>query len=149
MVRFQCMTGPPLVSAQVEMCQVAAAGRMVSSGSGKNIGTGGSRLPGQRQESARCAISGQRDDLDNGSRVPGTARPWRWKEPLRGVFEVFALSMAIIICWTGGAGWVLAQNTNIPGHALHEQGLQGQICVGTLVNSQQRRALAAPLINRR
>ena len=36
----------------------------------------------------------------------------------------------------------------IPGHALHEKGLQRQIAVGTLVNSQQRRALLVPLINR-
>ena len=35
-----------------------------------------------------------------------------------------------------------------PGHALHEKGLQRQISVGTLVNSQQRRALAVPVINR-
>ena len=36
----------------------------------------------------------------------------------------------------------------IPGHALHEKGLQRQITFGTLVNSQQRRALLVPLINR-
>jgi len=36
----------------------------------------------------------------------------------------------------------------IPGHALHEKGLQRQIAVGTLVNSQQRRALAVPRLNR-
>ena len=36
----------------------------------------------------------------------------------------------------------------IPGHGLHEKGLQRQIAVGTLVNSQQRRALAVPLLNR-
>ena len=35
-----------------------------------------------------------------------------------------------------------------PGHALHEKGLQRQIAVGTLLNSQQRRALAVPGINR-
>ena len=35
-----------------------------------------------------------------------------------------------------------------PGHALHEKGLQRQIAVGTLVNSQQRRALAVPVMNR-
>ena len=34
----------------------------------------------------------------------------------------------------------------IIGHALHEKGLQWQIGVGTLVSSQERRALAAPLI---
>ena len=36
----------------------------------------------------------------------------------------------------------------IPGYALHEKGLQRQIGVDTLVNSQQRRALAVPVINR-
>ena len=36
----------------------------------------------------------------------------------------------------------------VPGHALHEKGLQRQLAVGTLVNSQQRRALAVPVINR-
>ena len=36
----------------------------------------------------------------------------------------------------------------VPGHALHEKGLQRQIAVGTLVNSQQRRALAVPRLNR-
>ena len=35
-----------------------------------------------------------------------------------------------------------------PGHALHEEGLQRQIGVGTLVSSQERRALLVPLINR-
>ena len=37
---------------------------------------------------------------------------------------------------------------HVPEHALHEKGLQRQIAVGTLVNSQQRRALAVPLLNR-
>ena len=36
----------------------------------------------------------------------------------------------------------------VPGHALHEEGLQRQIGVGTLVSSQERRALFVPLINR-
>ena len=36
----------------------------------------------------------------------------------------------------------------VPGHALHEEGLQRQIGVGTLVNSQQRRALAVLLLSR-
>ena len=40
-----------------------------------------------------------------------------------------------------------ARKSKIPGHALHEKGLQRQIGVGTLVNSQQRRALAVPVIN--
>ena len=35
-----------------------------------------------------------------------------------------------------------------PGLALHEKGLQRQIGFGTLVSSQERRALAVPLINR-
>ena len=38
---------------------------------------------------------------------------------------------------------------NIPGNALHEKGLQRQISVGTLLSSQERRALFVPLINRR
>ena len=38
--------------------------------------------------------------------------------------------------------------SSIPGHALHEEGLQRQIAVDTLVNSQQRRALAVPRLNR-
>ena len=42
----------------------------------------------------------------------------------------------------------LSQQRQIPGHALHEKGLQRQIAVGTLVNSQQRRALAVPRLNR-
>ena len=36
----------------------------------------------------------------------------------------------------------------IPEHALHEKGLQRQIGVGTLVSSQERRALFVLLINR-
>ena len=36
----------------------------------------------------------------------------------------------------------------IPGHALHEKGLQRQISVGTLVSSQERRALAVLVVNR-
>ena len=36
----------------------------------------------------------------------------------------------------------------IPGHALHEKGLQRQKGVGPLVGSQERRALLVPLINR-
>ena len=36
----------------------------------------------------------------------------------------------------------------IPGHALHDRGLQKQIGVGTLVSSQERRALFVPVINR-
>ena len=37
----------------------------------------------------------------------------------------------------------------IPGHALHEKGLQRQIGDGTLVSSQKRRAAVVPRINRR
>ena len=36
----------------------------------------------------------------------------------------------------------------VPGHALHEKGLQRQIGVDTLVSRQQRRALAVPRLNR-
>ena len=36
----------------------------------------------------------------------------------------------------------------IPGHALHEKGLQRQIGVGTLLSSQKRRALFVPRFNR-
>ena len=36
----------------------------------------------------------------------------------------------------------------IPGHALHEKGLQRQIGVGTLVSTQERKALFVPLVNR-
>ena len=35
-----------------------------------------------------------------------------------------------------------------PGHALHDKGLQRQKGVGPLVNSQGRRALFVPVINR-
>ena len=38
--------------------------------------------------------------------------------------------------------------TLFPGHALHEKGLQRHIAVGTLFNSQQRRALAVLRLNR-
>ena len=38
--------------------------------------------------------------------------------------------------------------SRIPANVLHEKGLQRQIGVGTLVSSQERRALAVPLINR-
>ena len=36
----------------------------------------------------------------------------------------------------------------IPGHALHEKGLQRQKNVGPLVGSQEQRALLVPLITR-
>ena len=36
----------------------------------------------------------------------------------------------------------------IPGHALHEKGLQGQKGAVPLVNSQEQRVLLVPLINR-
>ena len=42
----------------------------------------------------------------------------------------------------------IQESQTFPGHALHEKGLQRQIGVGTLVSSQERRALAVPLINR-
>ena len=37
---------------------------------------------------------------------------------------------------------------NVPGHALHEKGLQRQKSVGPLVSSQEHRALLVPLLNR-
>ena len=37
---------------------------------------------------------------------------------------------------------------HVPGHALHEKGLQRQVGVGTLVSSQERRALLVARINR-
>ena len=37
---------------------------------------------------------------------------------------------------------------SVPGHALHEKGLQKQISDGTLVSNKERRALAVPVINR-
>ena len=40
-------------------------------------------------------------------------------------------------------------NFVIPGHALHEKGLQRQIGVGTLVSSQEQIGLLVALINRR
>ena len=39
-------------------------------------------------------------------------------------------------------------NAYVPRHALHEQGLQGQWGVGTLVRSQERRAAVVPVVNR-
>ena len=36
----------------------------------------------------------------------------------------------------------------VPGHALHEKGLQRQKGVGPLVSSQEQRALLVPVINR-
>ena len=36
----------------------------------------------------------------------------------------------------------------IPGHALHEKGLQGRISTGTPFSSQERRALSDPRIKR-
>ena len=41
-----------------------------------------------------------------------------------------------------------ALHEKFPGHALHEKGLQRQIGVGTLVSSQEQRALLVPVINR-
>ena len=37
---------------------------------------------------------------------------------------------------------------NVPGHALHEKGLQRQKGIGPLVSSQEERALPLPLMNR-
>ena len=41
-----------------------------------------------------------------------------------------------------------ASRCHFPGHALHEKNLQRQIGVGTLVSSQEQRALLIPVINR-
>ena len=40
------------------------------------------------------------------------------------------------------------QQTSIPGHALHEKGLQRQKSLGPLVSNQEERALLLPVINR-
>ena len=45
-------------------------------------------------------------------------------------------------------GFTCCLQCYVPGHALHEKGLQRQIGAGTLVSSQERRALFVPLINR-
>ena len=37
---------------------------------------------------------------------------------------------------------------SVPGHALHEKGLQRQICVGTLLSNQERRAAVVLLVDR-
>ena len=36
---------------------------------------------------------------------------------------------------------------HVPGHAIHEKGLQRQKCVGLLVSSQEQRALLVLLMN--
>ena len=54
-------------------------------------------------------------------------------------FDKWILQLVIVVV---GLGLRL-----IPGHALHEKGLQKQIGVGTLVSSQERRALFVLLIN--
>ena len=36
----------------------------------------------------------------------------------------------------------------IPGHALHEKGLQSQLGVGTMISNEERRAAVVPQINR-
>ena len=50
--------------------------------------------------------------------------------------------------WDGVAFLEHDKAFSIPGHALHEKGLQIQIGDGTLVSNQERRALAVPVINR-
>ena len=40
------------------------------------------------------------------------------------------------------------ESSEIPGHALLEKGLRGQMGVGTLVSSQGQRAAVVPQINR-
>ena len=42
----------------------------------------------------------------------------------------------------------MCQKFCLPGHALHEKGLQKQNGDGTLVSSKEERALLVPLINR-
>ena len=42
----------------------------------------------------------------------------------------------------------MSRRLEIPGRALHEKGFERKINVVTLVNGQQRRVLALPLINR-
>ena len=46
-------------------------------------------------------------------------------------------------------GWLRNEKRlpRVPGHALHEKGLQRQIGIGPLVRSQERRALAVPQVN--
>ena len=48
----------------------------------------------------------------------------------------------VINCWSTGC------QPLVPGHASHENGLQSQIGVGTVVSSQERRALLVPRSNR-
>ena len=43
---------------------------------------------------------------------------------------------------------VFVKIDHFPGHALHEKGLQGQMCVDPLVNSHERRAAVVPRLNR-
>ena len=54
----------------------------------------------------------------------------------------------VLRCTMKWSAQMMSPNVVIPGHALHEKGLQRQIGDGTLVSSQERRALAVPLINR-
>ena len=48
--------------------------------------------------------------------------------------------------WTEGTPPQICKE--IPGHALHEKGLQRQKSVGPLVSSQEQRALLVPRLNR-
>ena len=43
---------------------------------------------------------------------------------------------------------ILSGGQELPGHALHEKGLQRQKGFGPLVSSQDERALLVPLMNR-
>ena len=50
---------------------------------------------------------------------------------------------SVVSCWT--TAWCIP----VPGHALHEKGLQGQKGVGPLVSSQEQRALLVPRLKPR
>ena len=64
---------------------------------------------------------------------PDPTRPW--------YVRVFKITVIAII-----ASYNFSHD--IPGHALHEKGLQGQVGDGTVVHSQERRAAIAPWISR-
>ena len=79
------------------------------------------------------------EDTVAGSDCRGTAAP----EDNVGEDETVSSVVAV-----SGDGDIVDVVDYVPGHALHEKGLQRQIGVGTLVSSQERRALAVPLISR-
>ena len=63
--------------------------------------------------------------------------------------------ICVFLCFSHITGMRLAAlmqtftSTTVSGYVLREKGLQRQIDVGALVSSQEQRALAVPLINRR